>query len=104
MTLLQEVTLKEVLFNLDARRVLMRIYYELGEFSALDSLLESFTVFLHRQKNLGYHKNNYQNLIKFVKKLLQIDLKDEVLKSQLKQDIDDTLELTERDWLLAQLK
>lgn len=104
MTLLQEVTLKEVLFNLDARRVLMRIYYELGEFSALDSLLESFTIFLHRQKNLGYHKNNYQNLIKFVKKLLQIDLKDEVLKSQLKQDIDDTVELTERDWLLAQLK
>jgi hypothetical protein len=103
MTLLQEVTLKEVLFNLDARRVLMRIYYELGEFSALDSLLESFTVFLHRQKNLGYHKNNYQNLIKFVKKLLHTDLKNEVLKTQIKQEIDNTMELTERDWLLEQL-
>jgi hypothetical protein len=104
MTLLQEVTLKEVLFNLDARRVLMCIYYELGEIAALDSLLESFTVFLHRQKNLGYHKNNYQNLIKFVKKLLQMDLKNELLKVQFKQEIRDTVELTERDWLLEQLK
>ena len=104
MDLLQEVTLKEVLFNLDARRVLMCIYYELGEIAALDSLLESFTVFLHRQKNLGYHKNNYQNLIKFVKKLLQMDVKNEVLKAQFKQEIRETVELTERDWLLEQLK
>jgi hypothetical protein len=103
MQLLQEVTLKEVLYNLDARRVLMCIYYELGELAALDSLLESFTVFLHRQKDLGYHKNNYQNLIKFVKKLLQMDLKSEVLKAQLRKEIEETKELTERDWLLAQL-
>ena len=104
MQLLQEVTLKDVLYNLDARRVLMRIYYELGEYTALDSLLESFTVFIHRQKDLGYHKNSYQNLIKFVKKLLQIDWGNEGLKAQLKLEIDNTLELTERDWLLEQLK
>ena len=103
MQLLQEVTLKEVLYNLDARRVLMCIYYELGEYAALDSLLESFTVFLHRQKDLGYHKNNYQNLIKFVKKLLFMDLKNDSLKAQLRKEIDETKELTERDWLLAQL-
>jgi hypothetical protein len=103
MQLLQEVTLKEVLYNLDARRVLMCIYYELGELTALDSLLESFTVFLHRQKDLVYHKNNYQNLIKFVKKLLVIDLKNAVLTAQLRQEIEETKELTERDWLLAQL-
>ncbi len=104
MDLLQEVTLKEVLFNLDARRVLMCIYYELSEFAALDSLLESFTVYLHRQKVIGYHKNSYQNLIKFVKKLLSLDFKNEVLKAQLKDEINNTKELTERDWLLEQLE
>jgi hypothetical protein len=103
MILLQEVTLKEVLFNLDARRVLMCIYYELGELTALDSLLESFNIFLHRQKDIGYHKNSYQNLIKFVKKLLVMDLKNPVLKTQLRKEIEETKELTERDWLLAQL-
>jgi hypothetical protein len=104
MALLQEVTLKEVLFNLESRRVLMRIYYELGEITALESLLESFTVFLHRQKNLGYHKNNYQNLVKFVKKLLHSDLKNDALKTQLRTEIEHTVELTEKDWLLVQLK
>jgi hypothetical protein len=104
MQLLQEVSLKEVLYNLDARRVLMRIYYELGEFTALDSLLESFTIYLHRQKDLSYHKNSYQYLIKFVKKLRQIDLQNPISKAQLTLEIEDTLELTERDWLLAQLK
>ncbi len=104
MDLLQEVALKEVLFNLDARRVLMCIYYELGEFTALDSLLESFTVYLHRQKVIGYHKNSYQNLIKFVKKLLTLDFKNKTQKAQLKDEINTTKELTERDWLLEQLE
>jgi hypothetical protein len=104
MQLLQEVTLKEVLYNLDARRVLMCIYYELGEFTALDSHLETFSVFLHRQKDLGYHKNSYQNLVKFVKKLLQMDKSNASLKAQLRQEIDNTKELTERDWLLEQLQ
>jgi hypothetical protein len=65
--------------------------------------LESFTVFLHRQKNLGYHKNNYRNLIKFVKKLGKMDVENEQLKAQFRLEIMNTEELTERDWLLQQL-
>jgi hypothetical protein len=103
MQLLQEVTLKDVLHNLDARRVLMRIYYELSEFDALDSLLESFKIFLHRQKDLSYHRQSYLNLIKFVKKLLQTNLLDKKEKEILRGQIESTTELTERDWLLGQL-
>jgi tetratricopeptide (TPR) repeat protein len=103
MQLLQEVTLKDVLHNLDARRVLMRIYYELGEFDALDSLLESFKIFLHRQKDLSYHRQSYLNLIKFVKKLLQTNLLDKKEREILRGQILETTELTERDWLLGQL-
>jgi hypothetical protein len=103
MQLLQEVTLKDVLHNLDARRVLMRIYYELGEYDALDSLLESFRIFLHRQKDLSYHRQSYLNLIKFVKKLLQTNLLDKKEKEILRGQIESTTELTERDWLLGQL-
>ena len=42
-------------------------------------------------------------MIKFVKKLLFMDLKNDSLKAQLRKEIDETKELTERDWLLAQL-
>jgi hypothetical protein len=103
MQLLQEVTLKDALYNLDARRVLMCIYYELGEFDALDSLLESFKIFLHRQKDLSYHRQSYLNLIKFVKKLLQTNLLDKKEREILRGQILETTELTERDWLLGQL-
>jgi hypothetical protein len=103
MQLLQEVTLKDVLHNLDARRVLMRIYYKLGEYDALDSLLESFRIFLHRQKDLSYHRQSYLNLIKFVKKLLHTNLSDKKEREILRGQILATTELTERDWLLEQL-
>jgi hypothetical protein len=103
MELLRDVHLKEALQNLDARRMLMRMYYETGEYAALDSLLESFKIFIHRQKNLGYHRENYLNLVKITRKLLQTDLKSRKANDKLRKEIEETMALTERDWLLSQL-
>jgi hypothetical protein len=104
MELLRDVQLKEALQNLDARRMLLRMYYETGEFAALDSLLESFKTFIHRQKNLGYHRENYLNLVKLTRKLLQTDVKNRKEADKLRKEIDATTALTERDWLLSQIK
>ncbi len=68
MRLLLQTEFKDVLNNLDARRMLLKSYFELGEYNALDSLLDSFSRYIHRQKDLGYHRENYLNLIRFVKK------------------------------------
>ena len=103
MLLLQEVSLKEVLYNLDARQMLMRIYFEIGEWSALDSLLESFKAYLHRQKGMSYHYESYSNLIKFVQKLLKVDLKNKKQIQKLKDEIEQTKMLFEKAWLLEQL-
>jgi hypothetical protein len=103
MKLLQEVNLKEVLYNLDARQMLLRIYFESKEFLALDSLLESFKTYLMRQKNVGYHSQSYLNLIKFTKKILKLDNKDKGQIEQLKQQIEATDLVTEKAWLLLQL-
>jgi hypothetical protein len=104
MVLLRDVHLKEALQNLDARRMLMRMYYETGEYAALDSLLESFKTFIHRQKNLGYHRESYLNLVKFTRKLLQTDLRNQKATEKLRIEIEETTALTERDWLLVQLR
>ncbi len=103
MELLQKVNLKDVFNNLDARRMLLRIYYELGEFKALDSLLDSFKVYLGRQKNIGYHKDNYANLIRFVKKMLRTNLSDKEAKSKLVTEVEATSSVAEKSWLLEQL-
>jgi hypothetical protein len=103
MELLQKVDFKDVLNNLDSRRMLLRIYYELGYYDALDSLLDSFKVYLSRQKNIGYHKENYANLIQFVKKILRTNLNDKTKKLKLVNEIEATPAVAEKAWLLEQL-
>jgi hypothetical protein len=102
--LLQEVNLKEVLFNLDARRMLARIYYDLNEFSALDSYIESSKIYLHRQNDIGYHKESYTNYFRIIEKLLKSDLRSTAVKDKLRQEVTDTQMIVERDWLLSILK
>jgi hypothetical protein len=102
MPLLQQVDFEDPLNNLDARRMLLRSYYELGETEALLAHLHSFATYLKRQKNLGYHRENNENLIYFTKKLIEIDRKNKTELEALKQDILASAAVAEREWLLAQ--
>lgn len=104
MDLLQKIRLKEVLYNLDARRMLLRIYYEKQEWDALDSLLDSFRTYVYRQENIGYHRTNYLNLIKIVKKMRTADIKDQTIRHELAQEIESLEALAEREWLVQRLK
>jgi hypothetical protein len=100
MKLLQTVNLREVLFNLDARRLLARIYFELKENTALESLIDNSKIYLHRQKDIGYHREMYFNFFKILEILLKTDPKKTKLLRGL---IDETKYLAEREWLLEKL-
>ncbi|MBV6443541.1 MAG: hypothetical protein DYG98_22585 [Haliscomenobacteraceae bacterium CHB4] len=102
MPLLQQVELDDPLNNLDARRMLLRSYFELGEWEALESLLQSFSAYLRRQKNLGYHRTTNENLIVFTKKLLELNRADPKAVAALRDEIDATPDVAERAWLLEQ--
>ena len=103
MELLQRVTFRDVLYNLNARRMLLRIYYELGEYDALDSLLDSFATYLRRQNELGYHREHYSNLIYFVRRLLILGRHGQAERQQLYREVQQKEAVAERDWLLKQL-
>lgn len=102
MDLLLQVEYDELLLNIDSKVILLKIYYQENELAALEALLDSFRMFLHRQKGLAYIKTNYVNLILFIKKLLIITDKQAIKK--LKEEINDTKQLAERKWLLEQLE
>jgi len=104
MELLQTVDFKDVLNNLDARRMLLRIYYEMGAYDALDSHLDSFRQYISRQKELGYHRGAYLNLIKYVKKTLSTNLRNKDKKESLKKEMLAVEAFAEKDWLLEQLQ
>ncbi|MCF8244860.1 MAG: hypothetical protein K9J37_09045 [Saprospiraceae bacterium] len=98
--LLTQAEFDDVLHNLDARRMLLRIYFDLDEVSALDSLLDSFTIFLRRRRDVGYLRQHYLNLIRFTKKLLQTPAQNQAAREKLRSEITDCKALAEREWLL----
>ena len=63
--LLQKAEFGDLLLNLAARSLQLKIYYELQELDLLDSHLQAFRTFLRRKKELGYHRDNYLNTVRF---------------------------------------
>jgi hypothetical protein len=102
--LLTQTEFQDLLHQLDARRMLLRSYYELDELTALDSLLDSFHIFLRRRRDIGYLRQNYLNLIRLTRKLLQTPAHDKGSLASLKQEVLSCKSLAERDWLLEKLE
>jgi hypothetical protein len=93
---------EDLLLNIEAKVLLLKIYYQEGYYDALDALLDSFRVFLGRKKVLSYHKQNYMNLILMTKRILNIG-NDKRAIEKLKKRIINIHPLTAKKWLLEQL-
>ncbi len=102
--LIQLDHLNDVFQNLDARRMMLRIYYEQGAVSPLLSLLDSFKVYISRHKDIGYHKTNYLNLIRFVRQMLNSNLSSGKVREALISKVEQTSSVAEKTWLISQLK
>ncbi len=101
---LQIVDFSDHLFNLAAKTIQMKVYYETEEFSLLDSHLDAMQMYLLRKKVIGYHKNNYKNVIKYTKRLLRCNFYDKEEKKVLSKLVNEEKILSEKKWLLAQLE
>ncbi len=97
-----QVDYTDILINLNAKTILLKIYFIEGEFNSLDSLLESMRNYLQRKKVIGYHKANYKNIIRFTKRLLRVNSK--MQKQKLALEIENANPLSEKNWLLEQLQ
>ncbi len=94
----------DILMNLQAKTILLKIYYELGELNALDSLLDSMTAYLQRKQVMGYHRTIYKNLLRYTRKLLRLPGRGGVPAERLREEIRAAEPLMEKKWLLAQLE
>ena len=101
---LQQVEYDDLFLNLDAKVMLLKIYIELGELEVLESFITSFQRFLQRKKLIGYHQENYGNMIRLTRKLVELNPFDKMEKQRLKQEIEAIKALSEREWLLKQLE
>ncbi len=98
--ILLKVTFRDAYYNLDARRMMVLMYYDQGDFLALDSLLHSFRTYLLRHRNIGYHYFMYGNFIRIMQQILRLQPGDKRGRDLMRQKITREQYLAEREWLL----
>ncbi len=103
MPLLLQMEYDDFFHNMVAKTTLAKMYYELKELDALENLLNSMKVYIQRQKVIGYHKENYRNILRFMKRLMYLNFKDADKKNLLREAIIETKVLTEKKWFLDKL-
>ena len=103
MRLLVVVDFKHPVYNLLAKTLLLKIYYELDEYDAMDSLLDSMTTYIRRKDIADIRRDNFANIVRYVRQLSRIASGDKKKLAELKARIADTSQLTEKRWLLERL-
>lgn len=98
------VDTKAPFLMLGTKTLQLKIYYELGAFDALDSLLESLRLYIQRSKNLGYRKKNYEYLLTFTRKLIELVPGRTAERESLLQAIQQTEPFTEKEWFVRQIE
>ncbi len=103
--LLQNLQSDDLFLELDGRVLLMKIWFEMGEWRVLAAFFKTFGQFLSRKKMLAYHLENYKNILHFTQKLVAQRSGQKILTTEemqiLRSEIENARPLTEKDWLLG---
>lgn len=111
--LLQQVEFTDVFYHLSAKSVLLKIYFEQDDSDGLGYLTHAFQGLLRRSRHLtGAHVDNYQNLIRFVKKADRLrrrrplmDAESYALRlAELTEAVKATPGMVNKSWLLLRLQ
>ena len=104
LALLQKADYQDILLALAAKTLFLKIFYETEALRLLDAAIDSFNIFLRRKKVLAYHRENYQNFIKYLKRLISLNHANLLEKNALRAAILAEETLTEKDWFLRKLE
>lgn len=97
---LTRIEYDDILQNLSAKTLQIKIYYETASWQALDSLLDSMAIYIRRKKVLGYHKENYTNIVRFVRRLTALPPGDRASRAALREEVEACTGLLEKNWFL----
>lgn len=93
-----KVQYSDIFYNLGAKTMLIKIYYETNEEEALLSIIASFSIYLKRNKKIAPNfRQTYLNFTSLIYKILKV--KPHNLPTLL-ETIESTEPLTDRRWLL----
>ncbi len=103
--LLRGVEYSDVVYSLGSKLILIRTYYDLQEYAALDSLIDSFRIFLRRSKVLSKNlKREYNNFLNLVRKLSNYNPANPNDLLTLKKRVHEVSYTTPKRWLLEKIQ
>lgn len=100
---LTRIEYDDILQNLSAKTLQMKIYYDTEAWQALDSLLDSTAIYLRRKKVLGYHRENFSNIVRFMQRLVALPPGNSSAHETLRQDLENCKVLSEKGWFLQKV-
>lgn len=101
MPLLAQVDDSDLLLKLDSKVMLLKMYFEMEEYNALDNLMTSFRILLLRKKKIiGYHQQHYLNMLRFFRKMIRLNPYDKEAVERFKMEVTNHSSVIEREWIL----
>jgi hypothetical protein len=104
MKLMLNFEFDDVLWNIIAKTMLLKIYYEREQIGPLESLMDSISAYLRRKDVIGYHRLPNKNFLSLCRKMLHLPPNNKIAREKLRVQMVETNPLFEREWLLSQLK
>lgn len=101
---LQEVDIKEQFTELDTRVLLIKTYFELDEQGLLDYGIDNLKQQLKRKNLQSYHAVRYKNFARMVSQLSHLRPYDKKGRSALKDKVQSTTSIAEKEWILSKIK
>jgi hypothetical protein len=63
---------QDAIWNLNAKYLMLKIFFETGDMESFNSHLRSFRIYIKRRSNVGYHKQYFSQVLKSLTRLQQI--------------------------------
>lgn len=104
LVLLQKAEYADVLLNLAAKTLQLKIFYDRQAWDWLQAHLDAMHNFIRRKRLLGYHRQNYLGIVRFTRKLLNVNRYDRAKVAKLREALQKEEFLTEKEWMLEKLE
>jgi hypothetical protein len=96
---------EDIFYGIDARVTLLRTHYETGNVIGLESLADSFRMYIKRSAQLsGQRKANLQAFIRQLRRLAHIPKFDKEAFKKLHAEVVSGRELVNKQWLIAKIE
>jgi hypothetical protein len=101
----RDVEYDDIFINLISKVMITIAYYELDEYEALDTFIETYRTFINRQRDLQEGiKNGYLGFLGFVRRLTRLKSNDAAAVQKLQEEIANARATTvNQEWLLEKV-